>query len=122
MGLPVDVRDGSGNTLLMTAAQNGHEMLCRMLIERGADVNACNSRGNTALHFSYGACGPSRGRGEVPPARTADSPTQQQRALTGYGYVELGEYLRNECEGRDDKLNDDGESCYDCFTMAKLRR
>lgn len=88
-GTSVDIRDSNGNTLLMIAAQNGHEELCRMLVARGADVNACNARGNTPLHFAY-----------------------------GYGYVELGEYFRNECDGRDDKLNDDGESVYDCFTMS----
>ena len=27
--------------------------MCRMLIDRGADINAANRRGNTALHFAY---------------------------------------------------------------------
>jgi ankyrin repeat protein len=43
-GLPVDVRDGQGNTPLMLAAYHGHEATVRALIERGADVDLRNGR------------------------------------------------------------------------------
>lgn len=43
-GLPVDVQDDDGNTLLMLAAYHGHAETVRMLIERGADVDLPNAR------------------------------------------------------------------------------
>lgn len=41
-----------GNSLLHVACQNGHLDIVRMLCRKGISVNAQNSRGNTALHFS----------------------------------------------------------------------
>jgi ankyrin repeat protein len=43
-GLPVDVQDLDGNTLLMLAAYHGHAETVRRLIERGADVDRRNQR------------------------------------------------------------------------------
>lgn len=43
-GLPVDVRDGNGNTLLMLAAYHGHAGTVSALVERGADVDLRNDR------------------------------------------------------------------------------
>ena len=34
----------------MTAAQWGHVEVCRLLLERGADVNKSDKQGDTALH------------------------------------------------------------------------
>ena len=48
-GMPVDLTDATGNTLLMLAAYHGHAETVRVLAERGADVNAVNDRGQTPL-------------------------------------------------------------------------
>lgn len=52
-GVPADVRDDHGNTILLVACQNGHKRALKVALRRGADINAKNSRGNTALHFFY---------------------------------------------------------------------
>ena len=36
----------------MTAATNGHLEICRLLIDKGAQVEAKNSNGFTSLHFA----------------------------------------------------------------------
>ncbi|MDF6065312.1 ankyrin repeat domain-containing protein [[Kitasatospora] papulosa] len=43
-GLPVDVQDHEGNTVLMLAAYHGHTGTVRALIGRGADVDLRNVR------------------------------------------------------------------------------
>lgn len=43
-GLPIDVTDSVGNTLLMLAAYHGRPDTVRALIERGADVDLRNDR------------------------------------------------------------------------------
>ncbi|GAA1429197.1 ankyrin repeat domain-containing protein [Microlunatus lacustris] len=48
-GMPVDLTDAKGNTLLMLAAYHGHAETVRVLAERGADVDAVNDRGQTPL-------------------------------------------------------------------------
>jgi uncharacterized protein len=48
-GIPIDMADTSGNTLLMLAAYNGHPDTVRALIDRGADVNRLNDRGQSPL-------------------------------------------------------------------------
>jgi ankyrin repeat protein len=48
-GMPVDLTDATGNTLLMLAAYHGHAATVRVLAERGADVDAVNDRGQTPL-------------------------------------------------------------------------
>lgn len=52
-GVPADVRDDHGNTILLVACQNGHKRAVKAALRRGADMNARNYRGNTALHFCY---------------------------------------------------------------------
>lgn len=52
-GVPADVRDDHGNTILLVACQNGHKRALKAALRRGADINAKNARGNTALHFCY---------------------------------------------------------------------
>ena len=48
-----DLRDaGNGNVCLHIAAQNGHFDLVKLLLSRGADVNAMNNGGQTALHMA----------------------------------------------------------------------
>lgn len=48
-GVPVDLTDAAGNTLLMLAAYNGHSGAVTVLIELGADFDAANDRGQTPL-------------------------------------------------------------------------
>jgi ankyrin repeat protein len=48
-GVPVDLTDADGNTLVMLAAYNGRTGTVRLLAERGADVNRVNDRGQTPL-------------------------------------------------------------------------
>lgn len=48
-GLPVDLTDSKGNTLLMLAAYHCHAETVRMLLSLGADPNRINDRGQTPL-------------------------------------------------------------------------
>jgi ankyrin repeat protein len=48
-GVPVDLTDGKGNTLLMLASYHGHQALVARLAERGADVDRLNDRGQSPL-------------------------------------------------------------------------
>jgi uncharacterized protein len=48
-GVPADLTDASGNTLLMLAAYHGHASAVRALLDRGADPDRQNQRGQTPL-------------------------------------------------------------------------
>jgi len=48
-GVPADLTDASGNTLLMLAAYYGHADTVRTLVARGADVDRLNDRGQSPL-------------------------------------------------------------------------
>jgi ankyrin repeat protein len=48
-GVPVNLTDARGNTLLTLAAYHGHRLLVVRLAERGADVNRLNDRGLSPL-------------------------------------------------------------------------
>ena len=48
-GLPVDLRNDKGDTLLMLAAYNGNLAAAAALLERGADPNICNDKGQAPL-------------------------------------------------------------------------
>ncbi len=48
-GLPADVADEDGNTLLMLAAYHGHAGTVRALLERGADGDRRNRRDQSPL-------------------------------------------------------------------------
>ncbi|MCE1177866.1 MAG: ankyrin repeat domain-containing protein [Micrococcales bacterium] len=52
-GLPVNLTDGDGNTILMLAAYHGHVDLVRALVERGADVDRLNDRGQSPLAGAF---------------------------------------------------------------------
>ena len=52
-GVPVDSRDGNGNTILSVGCQNKSKRIVKLALRYGANMNATNSRGNTALHFCY---------------------------------------------------------------------
>jgi ankyrin repeat protein len=48
-GVPVDLTDATGNTLLMLAAYHGHAATVAVLADRGADVDRLNDRGQSPL-------------------------------------------------------------------------
>ncbi|MFC4535008.1 ankyrin repeat domain-containing protein [Sphaerisporangium dianthi] len=48
-GVPVDLHNDKGDTLLMLAAYHGHAAAVRALLERGADPSRVNDRGQTPL-------------------------------------------------------------------------
>ncbi|GAB3916872.1 hypothetical protein GCM10011575_33230 [Microlunatus endophyticus] len=48
-GMPANLTDASGNTLLMLAAYHGHAHAVRVLVDHGATVDALNDRGQTPL-------------------------------------------------------------------------
>jgi ankyrin repeat protein len=48
-GVPVDLTDAGGNTLLMLAAYHGRARAVAMLARLGADVNRLNDRGQSPL-------------------------------------------------------------------------
>ncbi len=48
-GVPVNLTNGSGDTLLVLAAYHDHPDTVRALLDRGADTARVNDRGQTAL-------------------------------------------------------------------------
>lgn len=48
-GMPVELKDGKGNTLLMLAAYHGNAEVVELLLEHRAEVDARNDRGQTPL-------------------------------------------------------------------------
>lgn len=48
-GIPVNLTNGSGDSLLILAAYHDHPDTVRALLERGADTARVNDRGQTAL-------------------------------------------------------------------------
>nr|WP_204073898.1 ankyrin repeat domain-containing protein [Planotetraspora phitsanulokensis] len=48
-GVPVNLRNDKGDTLLMLAAYHGHAATVRALTARGADPDLANDRGQTPL-------------------------------------------------------------------------
>ena len=50
-GIPVDIKDFYGNTLLTIASQNGNKRVAKSVLRRGANINSRNLKGNTPLHY-----------------------------------------------------------------------
>ncbi len=48
-GIPAELTDPAGNTLLMLAAYHGQQETVQVLIDAGADLNRANDRGQTPL-------------------------------------------------------------------------
>ena len=51
-GIPVDVRDVHGSTLLIIACQNGNKKVAKAVLRRGGDINAKNHKGDSLLSRS----------------------------------------------------------------------
>jgi ankyrin repeat protein len=49
MGLPANLRDGQGNSLLMLASYHGHHDMTKLLLEHGGDPQLSNDRGQIPL-------------------------------------------------------------------------
>lgn len=48
-GVPVNLTNAAGDSLLILAAYHGHQETVRLLVDRGADTERVNDRGQTAL-------------------------------------------------------------------------
>ncbi|MFC4606135.1 ankyrin repeat domain-containing protein [Rhodococcus kronopolitis] len=48
-GVPANLTNGTGDTLVMLAAYHGHVEAVQLLIERGAEVNRLNDRGQSPV-------------------------------------------------------------------------
>lgn len=48
-GIPVNLTDQKGDSLLILASYHGHNALAEGLVARGADVNRINARSQTAI-------------------------------------------------------------------------
>lgn len=48
-GVPVDLNNEAGDTLVMLAAYHGHAATVSLLVSKGADVNRPNDKGQTPL-------------------------------------------------------------------------
>ncbi|KAH7070368.1 ankyrin repeat-containing domain protein [Paraphoma chrysanthemicola] len=48
-GIPKNLTNASGDTLLMLASYHGHAETARMLLENGADANVLNARGQSPI-------------------------------------------------------------------------
>ncbi|MCT1867342.1 MULTISPECIES: ankyrin repeat domain-containing protein [Dermabacter] len=48
-GIPLNMQDADGNTMLMLAAYHDHAALVKLLAEHGADVDLLNDRGQSPL-------------------------------------------------------------------------
>ncbi|KAJ8599586.1 hypothetical protein CTAYLR_004698 [Chrysophaeum taylorii] len=81
--VPLETIDDQGNTLLVLAAQQNDAKVVKFLLRRGANINAQNYRGNSALHFCF-----------------------------GYNFDDLGNYLISK-GANPNLLNQDGHTCYE---------
>lgn len=82
-GVQVDSRFGpDNNTMLLACAQNGQKRIAKLLLRNGADMNAPNDKGDTAMHLCY-----------------------------KFNYKELGEYLKSK-GADDTIQNAKGQTCY----------
>lgn len=48
-GVPANLTNAAGDSLLILAAYHDHESIVQLLLDRGADVERVNDRGQTAL-------------------------------------------------------------------------
>lgn len=82
-GIPANVRDQHGNTILIVACQNGLKRVAKVALRRGADINARNYKGNTCLHFCF-AYGYGSTLGKYLVSKGADEGLRNEAGLTCY--------------------------------------
>ncbi|GII21679.1 ankyrin repeat domain-containing protein [Planosporangium mesophilum] len=90
-GLPVNLTNDSGDTLLILAAYHAHPDTVAALVQRGADVNRVNDRGQTAL-----GAGVFRQNREIVTtllAAGADPDAGRQSAIATASFFDLPEML-----------------------------
>eukprot|EP00941_MAST-03F_sp_MAST-3F-sp1_P004882 g4882.t1 len=92
-GIPVNVRDRYGNTLLIVACQNGLKRVAKLALRKGADINARNYKGNTCLHFCW-AFGYGETLGQYLISKGADSSLRNVENLTCFEGIANIEPLR----------------------------
>ncbi|PON27670.1 hypothetical protein TGAM01_v203437 [Trichoderma gamsii] len=51
-GAYIEVKDNSGRTPLLIAAERGHEAIANLLLDKGAEIEARDSRGQTPLSYA----------------------------------------------------------------------
>ncbi|WP_341928127.1 ankyrin repeat domain-containing protein [Nocardioides psychrotolerans] len=90
-GVPADLTDASGNTLLMLGAYHGHVEVVRALAALGADVDRLNDRGQSPLAGAF-----FKGEDEVVAALRAagadlDAGSPSARETAAFFERELGE-------------------------------
>ena len=66
----VDVRNGRGITALMQAAYDGNCRMLRLLLSRGADLDACDRSGDAVFHSEIGRKKEAINRGVRPSRQT----------------------------------------------------
>ena len=88
--ISIDSFDEFGNTLLILASQQGDKRISKRLLRGGADINAQNLSGNTAMHYAY-----------------------------AYGNDALGDYLVQK-GGDDGIVNADGLTCYEGLSSEDI--
>lgn len=81
--ISVNIADKFGNTLFILAAQQGSKKMVKLLLRRGAYMDAQNLAGNTGLHYCF-----------------------------AYSHIALGKYLISK-GANDCILNMDGLTCYE---------
>ena len=50
--MSVNEVDEFGNTGLIMAAQNNSKRMVKLFLKYRGEINACNSKGNTAMHYA----------------------------------------------------------------------
>lgn len=88
-GFKVDTEDKHGNTLYLTACQNGHKKIAKVALRNGAKINHVNKKGCTGLHYCF-----------------------------AYGYDKLGDYLKTK-GADDTIKNKVNMTCYEGLQPAK---
>jgi ankyrin repeat protein len=83
-GVPVDLTDPAGNTLVMLTAYHGHGELAAGLADRGADVNRRNDRGQTPLAGAVFKDEPAVIRALVAAGADPDAGQPSARATAGF--------------------------------------
>ena len=113
-----DVRDGKGNTLSSWRARTGCGA-SPLVLREGADINAVNRQGNTALHFCPYGFGDTLGSFWCRAARTTPSRTRRPDVPRGgplrrlrQPHDEPGVGLRPVAAGGSGSNDDAGEGYY----------